>query len=87
MNTKKEGKLKKFLKGAWDKTDGWKTVSGIALHLIWEVIHHKVEVDNFTTIAVHTGIGNLTGVGAFYKVQKFKKSEVGKKILNLIFKK
>ena len=88
MKEKKEkGKLKGFLKKLWNKTDGWKTVAGIVLHIGWAAIHIPVKQIGWdTALTVHGGIGTLTGVGLSDKIRKYVKSPIGKKAIGIVGK-
>jgi len=83
---------KGFLRKLWDKTDGWKTIAGIVLHIGWGATHLSTKiVDLDTALWIHGGIGTITGVGTGDKIRKAVKTEKGRKALGaitkLIFKK
>lgn len=87
---KGKGKLKDWIRDTasklWNKTDGWKTVAGVVLHLGWGVIHMTNNIDSTVIWSVHGGIGNITGVGTGHKIHKFVKSNLGKKVIGIVGK-
>jgi len=84
--TEKE-KPKGLMKRIWNKTDGWKTIVGVVLHVGWLAVHLPIKsIDWDTALTIHGGIGTLTGVGIGDKARKYIKSEAGKKVFGIIAK-
>ena len=76
--------IKQRLKALWEKINGKKTLTGLAMHIAWAAVHLSVgQIDLDTGIEGHIYIGSITGVGAGHKLLK---SKFGSKLINLIKK-
>lgn len=76
--------VKKMFISFWKKTNGFKTIIGIVLHIAWAYIHISNDFDLTTALEGHGIIATITGVGLGHKILKFTKTESGKKTINLI---
>jgi len=67
--------MKKIFNKTWNWLSGKKTLSGIALHVLWGVAHSLVfDINSSVAIQGHEAIGVLTGTGFIHKgVKLFKK--------------
>lgn len=79
--------MKEILKKLWGKLDGWKTIIGFVGHSVLLASNIKWNYATLNQELIgHTLIGQITGVGLGHKLDKFSKTESGKKTIKTISK-
>jgi len=73
-------KIRQWFKGAWSATSGFKTYTGIGLHVAWFVANllYKDLASDAEVVTGHALIGTLTGVGIAHKIEKKVNNNINK---------